>query len=81
MHLHNHWSCKKEVERTKESFPFLWSPKTWKRQSWIFLSFTEEEKEEKKEIWQSIKKMRFMTDCQMPEIFKEDFTSWFIEDL
>lgn len=38
-------------------------------------------KEEKKEIWQLIKKLHFMTDCQMPRIFKEDFTSWLIENL
>lgn len=39
------------------------------------------EKEEKKEIWQSIKKSHFVADCQMPVIFKGDFTSWYIEDL
>lgn len=70
-----------EVERTKESFPFLLeAPKHGRGKAGFSILYTEE-KEEKKEIWQSIKKSHFMTDCQMPGIFKEDFTSWFIEDL
>lgn len=55
-------------------------PKHGRGKSWFSVLYTAE-KEEKKKIWQSIKKLHFITDCQMPGIFREDFTSWFTEEL